>query len=85
MAATRTQVATYLNEEQIKYWEAVKARYKDSTDAEILRQLIIDAGTKVLSGKDKPTDERLSDLEKKVNVEIEDLKRRVQQLENKMP
>lgn len=84
MAATRTQVATYLNDEQLKYWEVVKARYKGN-DAEVLRQLIIDAGERVMAGKDKPTDERLADLERKVNTEIEDLKQRIQQLENKTP
>lgn len=84
MAATRTQVATYLNDEQLKYWEAVKSRYGDK-DAEAIRNLIIEVGKKILSGEKETVEERMDRLEDQLGAEIKELKQRIQQLENKTP
>lgn len=84
MAATRTQVATYLNDEQLKYWEAVKSRYGDK-DAEAIRNLIIEVGKKILSGEKDPVEERMDRIENQLLADMKELRQRIQQLENKTP
>ncbi len=80
MAATRTQVATYLNEEYLKQWEVVKEFYGKG-DADVLRELIAEKAKSILSGGAVNTDERVRDHDRR----LDDLERRIQQLENKTP
>lgn len=78
--ATRTQVATYLNEEYLKQWEVVKEFYGKG-DADVLRELIAEKARSILSGGAVSTDERVNAHDRR----LDDLERRLQQLENKAP
>jgi hypothetical protein len=58
MAATRTQVATYLNDEQLEEWRIVK-EHCGKGDAEVMRLLISKAAKEIMSGTFDAVDDRV--------------------------